>query len=116
MNDIDQTAGMAHPALDSTGRYENIAEVYCGGYGWGIAAVWRDKATGRLYGDTDGGCSCYGPWDAAEFPTMFTLSRCKQITHQREAGEMLDTVSGEDGGPSTTDRQDFIRAVGIALA
>lgn len=112
----DMQAPERHPALDQTGRYEKVAEVYCGGYSWGIAAVWRDKATGKLYGDTDSGCSCYGEWDEGEFPGEFVLGRCKQITHQREAGELLDNVSGEDGDPSTTERQDFVRAVAVALA
>lgn len=100
-----------HPGVDKTGRYELVAEVYCGGYAWGIACVWRDKATGRLYGATDEGCSCYGPWDD-DFP----LADCKQITHPREAGELLEHLSGEDGGVSTPDRQDFVRKVSIALA
>lgn len=105
-----------HPALDKTGRFEQIAEVESGGYEWGIATVWRDKATGKLYGDADSGCSCYGPWDAAEWPGEFTLARCKQITHVREAAELVDQVGGEDGPPPMEARRDFVRKVEVALA
>ena len=105
-----------HPYNDAE-RFEEIAQVYLGGYSWGIACVWRDKTTGRLYGDTDSGCSCYGPFDAAEWPGEITFEKCKEITCEREAAELLDGVSGEDEPePSTTQRQDFVRAVGIALA
>lgn len=104
-----------HPYNDAE-RFEEIAQVYLGGYSWGIAGVWRDKTTGRLYGDTDSGCSCYGPFDEAEFPGEITFSRCKEITHEREAADLLDGVSGEDEPePSTEQRRDFCNAVRLAL-
>jgi hypothetical protein len=104
-----------HPGLDETGRFALVAEVYKGGYSWDLAAVWRDKTTGKLYGDTDGGCSCYGPWDPAYMEDQ-TLSGCAQITHVREAAELLKYISGEEGDVTTTERQDFVRKVEVALA
>lgn len=104
---------MIHPYNDEE-HFEKIAEVYLGGYSWGIACVWRDKATGRLYGANDGGCSCYGPFDEVDYTGLGDLV---EITSQREAAALLDGVSGEDEPePSTTERQDFVRAVGVALA
>lgn len=107
---------MIHPYNDAE-RFEEIAQVYLGGYSWGIACVWRDKTTGRLYGDTDSGCSCYGPFDEAELEVVDgVMGRLIDITCEREAAALLDGVSGEDEPePSTTQRQDFVREVGRAL-
>src|SRR3954463_16029943 len=103
---------MTHPYNDAE-RFEEIAQVYLGGYSWGIACVWRDKTTGRLYGAADGGGSGYGPFDEVTYNGGGDLV---EITSQREAGDLLDEVSGEDEpAPSTEQRQDFVRAVGIAL-
>lgn len=102
-----------HPYHSETGRFEKIAEVYLGGYSWGIAVVFRDKATGRLYGDTDFGCSCYGPFDEHVFGGLGDLT---EITHEREAAALLDNVHGEDEPePSTEQRRDFCNAVRQAL-
>lgn len=116
---------MKHPYNDSE-RFEKIAEVYKGGYSWGIACVFRDKTTGRLYGDTDSGCSCFGPFDEA-YGTLdegFSgLGALTDIEHERDAAALLIGVQGEDdtfgdgtGKVSTTERQDFCRAVGVALS
>lgn len=103
---------MTHPYNDKE-HFDLIAEVYLGGYSWGIACVWRDKATGRLYGAADGGCSCYGPFE----DTYSGLGDLVEVTHERDAAALLDGVSGEDEPePSTTERQDFVRAVQVALA
>jgi hypothetical protein len=105
-----------HPYNDTTGRFEKIAEVYLGGYQWGIACVFRDRNSGRLYGDTDGGCSCYGPFDEAEWERI-NFSQCVEITHERDAAELLDQISGEDAyEPSTTQRRDFCNNVRAALS
>lgn len=112
MNGFEES--VQHPGLDETGRFEKIAEVYKGGYSWDIAVVWRDKATSKLYGATDSGCSCYGPWDAGYMSGA--LSDCVQITHVREAAELLKYISGEEGDVTTTERQDFVRKVEVALA
>jgi hypothetical protein len=109
---------MKHPYND-TEHFEKIAEVYLGGYSWGIACVFRDKTTGRLYGDTDSGCSCYGPFDEGygSLEDGFEgLGKLIDITHEREAAALLDNVRGEDEPePSTEQRQDFVRAVRAAL-
>lgn len=42
-----------------------IAEVGDWDYSWSIYAVFADDA-GRLFSTTDGGCSCYGPYDSPE--------------------------------------------------
>lgn len=101
-----------HPYNDESGRWDLIAEVYLGGYEWAIACVWRDRTTGRLYGDTDSGCSCYGPFEG----DGYALGHLKEVVHQRDAAALLDGLTGEDGGASTTARHDFVRAVGVALA
>lgn len=111
----DSAQSPRHPYNDETGRFEKVAEVYLGGYSWGIAVVYRDKATGRLYGDTDAGCSCYGPFDEYEFPDI-NFAQCKEITTEREAAALLDYVHGEDEPePSTEQRRDFCNAVRQAL-
>lgn len=115
-----------HPYNDESGRFEKIAEVYKGGYSWGIACVWKDNLTGRLYGDTDSGCSCFGPFDE-QYGTLDQgfegLGSLTDIEHERDAGALLDGVSGEDetfgdgtGQVSTTERQDFVRKVRAALS
>lgn len=107
---------MQHPYHDRE-RFENIAEVYLGGYSWGIACVWRDRLTGRLYGDTDAGCSCYGPFDEGYSGAFGSLGNLIEIAHERDAAALLDGLSGEDEPePSTTQRQDFVRAARAALA
>lgn len=106
-----------HPYNDTSGRWESVAEVYCGGYSWGIACVWRDKSSGRLYGDTDSGCSCYGPFDESGYgASEYTLGDLTEVTSRDDAGALLSGVSGEDGGPSTTETLDFVRDVEVALA
>lgn len=109
-----------HPYNDESGRFEKIAEVYLGGWFWGIACVWKDKLTGRLYGDTDSGCSCFGPFDehSGTLDQGFEgLGSMTDIEHARDAGALLDGLCGEDEPEaSTTQRQDFVRAVAIALA
>lgn len=108
-----------HPYNDESGRFEKIAEVYLGGCSWGIACVFRDKTTGRLYGDTDGGCSYYGPVDEdyGSLDHGFEgLGSLKEIEHERDAAALLDGVSGEDKPePSTEQRRDFCNAVRVAL-
>jgi hypothetical protein len=108
---------IVHPYNDQSGRWESIAEVFCGGYNWGIACVWRDKANGRLYGDTDSGCSCYGPFEDGGFGgfSYTGIGALTEVTTREEAGALLDNVYGEDGGPSTTEVLDFVRDVEIAL-
>lgn len=107
---------MKHPYNDEE-NFDKIAEVYLGGYSWGIACVFRDKTTGRLHGDTDGGCSCYGPFDETWGDGDFEgLGALVDITCERDAAALLVGTSGEDAPePSTTERQDFVRAVGVAL-
>lgn len=102
-----------HPYHDRSGRWEEVAELYDGGYDWGIAAVWRDTTTGRLYGDTDSGCSCYGPFEEPGHGAG-TFGDLIEITSRDQASALAERVYGEEG-VSTTDRLDFVREVEIAL-
>ena len=122
----DKETVTKHPYNDDTDRFEKIAEVEKGGYSWGIACVFRDKLTGRLYGDTDSGCSCFGPFDE-DYGTLDQgfegLGSLVEITHERDAAALLDDVHGEDatfgdgtGDVSTTERRDFITVVRAALS
>lgn len=58
--------------VDGT-EYEVIAEQMDGGgdYEWGMAALIR-RGDGQLFVATDGGCSCYGPWDGPELESVPT--------------------------------------------
>lgn len=105
-----------HPYNDKTGRWEKVAELYAGGYSWDIACVWRDTTTGRLYGDTDGGCSCYGPFEEDGYGgSEYTFGDLTEVTSREQATAMAESAHGEDG-VSTTERLDFVREVEVALA
>lgn len=106
------TEPFKHPYNDDSGRFELVAELYAAGYSWGIACVWRDTTTGRLYGDTDGGCSCYGPFEECGWAGLGQLT---EVTTRADAQALADEVHGEDG-VSTPERQDFSRAVEVALS
>lgn len=107
-----------HPYNDHD-NFEKVAEVYLGGYEWDIACVFREKATGRLYGDRMGGCSCYGPWEQGDHayycPDYSGTGDLKDIEHERDAAALLDGLRGEDGEASTEQRRDFVNAVRLAL-
>lgn len=105
-----------HPYNDRTGRWEMVAELYGVGYSWGIACVWRDTTTGRLYGDTDSGCSCFGPFDEHGFGASdYSFGELTEITSRDQAKELAESVYGEEGVP-TTERLDFVRDVEVALS
>lgn len=77
------TETFIHPYDDLTGRrWELVAELYAAGYNWAIAVIWRDKMTGRFYGDSDRGCSCYGPFEEGGARTMGELT---EITTREQA-------------------------------
>lgn len=112
----DSADKFIHPYNDETGRWEKVAELYGGGYSWDIAGVWRDTTTGRLYGDTDGGCSCYGPFEEGGYGgTQYAFGDLTEITSRDQATALVEGVYGEDG-VSTTERLDFVRAVEVALS
>jgi hypothetical protein len=105
-----------HPYNDETGRWEKVAELYAGGYSWDIACVWRDTTTGRLYGDTDSGCSCYGPFEEEGYgASEYAEGDLTEITSRDQATTMAESAHGEDG-VSTTERLDFVREVEVSLA
>lgn len=97
---------MEHPYKNEH-AFEKVA--ICGeggGSSWNIAGVWRERHTGRLYGDTDSGCSCYGPFEGD-----YVLGDLKEIVHEREAAALLDNVDYV----STEERLDFCHRVREAI-
>lgn len=106
-----------HPYNDESGRWEKVAELYGAGYSWDIACVWRDTTTGRLYGASDSGCSCYGPFEEGDTHggSEYTFGDLTEITSRDQAHALADSVQGEDG-VSTTERLDFVREVEVSLA
>lgn len=105
-----------HPHNDQAGRWEEVALLEAGGYFWSIAGVWRDKTTGRLYGDTDSGCSCYGPFDESGYgASNYAFGDLTEITTRDQAASLVEDLHGEEK-VSTTERQDFVRAVEVALS
>lgn len=106
-----------HPYNDETGRWEKAALLEAGGYSWVIAGVWRDTTTGRLYGDTDGGCSCYGPFEEGDGygGSDYAFGDLTEVTSREQAASLVEGLHGEEE-VSTTERLDFVRAVEEALS
>jgi antirestriction protein len=104
---------MKHPYNDSD-NFDTIALAEAGSYSWGIAGVWRHKVTGRLYGDTDSGCSCFGPFEEQGWGNEKSFEDCKEITDLREANNLLNEVYGEER-LTTSQCLDFSHSVAEAL-
>lgn len=50
-------------------------DVYEEPYEFSLVCVWRENATGKLWGATDSGCSCPVPFEDHTFPTDFVEIR-----------------------------------------
>ena len=70
--------------------FEFIGELGDWDYSWSVIAVW--KRGHQLFYDTDGGCSCNGPWESGADPSPITLDELRKELRRRSNWEGRDAT------------------------